>query len=256
MTTFGAHGMAIFIKKLSLALLLLVSLGVSANPPLRVATTQFTYPFVIQGGNHQLYGFDIAMMTYICATIHRDCQYQIMTFNELLPAVINNKADVAVNSITITPERSELVNFSVPYLVSETQFLAQARLQQQPFSIKFLSTSRIGGLIGTITNEEVISLGVVKPNIIYFNHENDMIEALNTGSIDLALVDEPTASYWAGHSAGSLVAFGKTITYGFGLGIAVNKAQTALLKQINAAIFQYQRSPNFKVDYATYLEYA
>lgn len=245
-------------KKLLLTLsLLLNSIDiVHATEPLKVGTTQFTYPFVIQGGNHQLFGFDIAMMTYICATLQRKCEYHIMKFDELLPAVASKKIDVAVNSITITPERAEIVNFSTPYLVSETRFLAQENMSQTPFSVKLLSTSKIGGLTGTITKEEIVSLGVDKPDITYFNEEGNMIEALNAGHIDLALVDEPTAAYWAAHSAGALIAFGKPIKYGFGLGIAVNKDETDLLKAINAALLKYQSSKNFKIDYAMYIEYA
>ena len=250
--------MMMLMKKLLLTLsFLLTSIGIlHADEPLKIGTTQFTYPFVIQGGNHQLFGFDIAMMTYICATIHRSCEYRIMKFDELLPAVANKEIDVAVNSITITPQRAQIVDFSTPYLVSKTRFLAQKNMNKTPFSVKLLSTSKIGGLTGTITKEELLSLGVNNPNITYYKQEGNMIEALTAGNIDLALVDEPTAAYWATHSAGELIEFGKSITYGFGLGIAVNKEETELLKKINAALQKYQNSKNFKIDYAMYIQYA
>jgi len=244
-------------KKMRLVFPLLFAgaINAHADAPLRVGVTQFTYPFVMQAGSHQFYGFDIAMMTYICATIHRDCQYHIMVFSDLIPAVANKEIDVAINSITITPSRAEIVNFSMPYLVSETRFLAQSDMRKSKFSIALLATLRIGGLKGTITNEELLSLGVTKPKITYFNLENDLVSALISDKIDVALVDEPTANYWVQHSAGQLVTFGKPIAYGFGLGVAVNQDDTALLKEINAAIIKYQSSKNFNIDYETYLEY-
>lgn len=248
--------MAIFVKKLCLAgLFLLASITtVQAAKPLRVATTQLFYPFVIQAAN-QLYGFDIAMMSYVCAQIQRECKYKIMPFSELLTSVANKETDVAVSSITITEERAQIVNFSTPYLVSETRFLAQAKIGKQPIDIKFLSTAKIATLAGTIMDDAIKSLGVATPDISHFNSESDMIEALTEGTVDLALLDAPTAIYWQEHSAGTLLAVGKPFTYGFGLGIAVNKEETDLLQKINAAVLQYQNSNNFKVDYSMYLEY-
>lgn len=248
--------MANFVKKLCLAsLFLLASITTPhAAKPLRIATTQLFYPFVIQAAN-QLYGFDIAMMTYVCAQLQRECKYQIMPFSELLSSVANKNADVAVSSITITAARAQIVNFSTPYLVSENRFLAQAKLGKQPIDVKFLSTAKIATLKGTIMDDAIKSLGVANPNISHFNGESDMIEALTEGTVDLALLDAPTAIYWQEHSAGTLLAVGQPFAYGFGLGIAVNKEETDLLKKINAAVLQYQNSNNFKIDYDMYLEY-
>lgn len=248
--------MVIFMKKLRLAsfLLLATMATVHADKPLQIGITQLTYPFVIQGEN-QLYGFDIAMMTYVCTTIQRECQYKIMPFNQLLPAVASKQVDVAVSAITITEARSEIVNFSIPYFISETRFIAQEKMGQHQITVELLSNSKIGGLKGTIVDAEISSLGVTKPDITHFDSETAMIEALNEGSIDLALLDEPTAIYWQVHSAGKFITIGKPITYGFGLGIAINKEEIALLKEINAALLEYQNSKNFKIDYAMYLEY-
>ncbi len=248
--------MAILGKKWCLAcVLLIVSITpAQAEKPLRIATTQLFYPFVIQATN-QLYGFDIAMMTYICAKIQRQCDYKIMPFGQLLPSVANKNTDLAVSSITITEDRAQIVNFSIPYFMSETRFLAQTKMGKSPINAKTLSEYKIATLEGTIMDDAVRSLGVVNPQISHFDSESDMIEAVVAGTVDLALLDAPTAIYWQEHSAGTLLAVGKPFTYGFGLGIAVNKEETDLLKQINAAVLEYQNSENFKVDYGMYLEY-
>lgn len=248
--------MAIFVKKLGIACLILLTSITSAQAakPLRIATTQLFYPFVIKAAN-QLYGFDIAMMTYICEQVQRECKYEIMPFSQLLPSIADKKADLAVSAITITADRAQIVNFSTPYLVSEISFLAQSTIGKRQIDVTFLSSAKIATLAGTIMDDAVKSLGVVNPNITHFNSEPDMIEALIDGIVDLALLDAPTATYWQGHSAGALVAIGKPFPYGFGLGIAVNKEEIDLLNQINAAVLKYQNSNNFKIDYGMYLEY-
>ncbi len=245
------------IKKLCLALLLLNSVILTAhaeNKPLRVAIAQLTSPFVMQG-NNQVYGFDIAMLSYLCPLIHRDCQFQLMDFDKILPAVAANKVDIGVGGITITPERAKTVNFSIPYFSSETQFLGKKDFSKKPFTIQLLEKTTFGVQTGTIFAEEIKSLGLVNPSITNFEQEASLIEAVSDGTVDLALVDQSTAMYWQGHSGDQLIALDKPITYGFGFGVAVSPADPDLLTAINQAITQYKNSNEFKTNVLMYLNY-
>lgn len=104
-------------------------------PPLIVATEIFNPPFIMQGANKQLFGFDIEMMEDICQMIHRECQYRPGFFeNTLLNSIEKHEADLGVASITITLERSQQVNFSFPYLPSNAQYLALKKWSTVPFS--------------------------------------------------------------------------------------------------------------------------
>ena len=244
-------------RKLCLSLLVLSTSMLPAyaqNQPLRIAVTQFTSPFVMQGTN-QLYGFDIAMMSYICPKIHRDCQYQLMDFDKILSAVATNKVDIAVSAITITADRTKIVGFSVPYLISNSQFLGKINLAKTPFTLGLLEKSNIGVKTGTIFSNETNSLGVINPNITEFADEGTMIEALTKGSVDIILVDQPTAMFWQGHSGGQLAVLGKPITYGLGFGIAVSPADAKLLSAINQAITQYKNSNDYKTNVLMYIKY-
>ena len=82
------------------------SLSFSQNPPLKVGVVSFEPPFVMQAKNH-FYGFDISLMERICKGLDRPCQYQLMRFEELIPAVVNGDIDVAVSAITITLPQSQ-----------------------------------------------------------------------------------------------------------------------------------------------------
>lgn len=104
------------------------SISFSYAEPLRsltVATEIFNPPFIMQGANNQLFGFDIEMMEDICKTIHRHCQYHSGFFeNTIISTIEQHEADIGVASITITLDRSQRVSFSIPYLPSEAQYLA------------------------------------------------------------------------------------------------------------------------------------
>lgn len=243
--------MKIITTFLLLIMIVISPLYADDGPPLQVAVTGYTPPFVMRSA-HQLYGYDIAMLTDICQRMHRTCIYKIMPFSELITAVIDNKADIAISAITITVDRSKLVYFSLPYLVSKTQFLGQQKLRNTNIDVDFLKKCTIGGMTGTIVADELKNHGVTNPKIVYFPSENDLISALAAGTVDVAFVDEPTATFWQEHSGGKLVALGKFMISGYGLGIAV-KDDVALVSQINQAILQYENSPAFKVNYTMYL---
>ena len=146
-----------------------MSQSYAVNPPLRVAVSHFMPPFVIQGANQQFYGFDIAMMGFICARLERHCQFYPMSFDKLLDAVINKKADVAVSSITITADRAELVNFSTPYLPSRSRFVATTELASAKYTPTLLDNKKIGVQKGTIFANQIKSINIKNPTITYFD---------------------------------------------------------------------------------------
>ncbi|STX38698.1 putative amino acid ABC transporter, periplasmic binding protein [Legionella feeleii] len=219
---------------------------------LKIAVAIYDPPFVMQIGNNQFYGFDIAMMEDVCRRINYTCQFIATPNNRLIERVRNRQADLAVSSIIITVKRLQQVNFSLPYLVSQARFLGPAKLAAQPFDIDLLDNKKIG-----ITDNAFLSLikmmGVKKPKVILFEHDNLMIQALRSGAIDIAFVDNPTAHYWHMNSSGSLRAMGEPITFGAGIGIAVNRNNFKLLSIINPALLDYQNSEAFKEDYHKYL---
>lgn len=242
------------ITALVLTVLLTISTAIRAEgPPLVVAVESFEPPFVMETSNDQFYGFDIAMMEYICQQLNRTCQYRIMPFDQLINAVANRQAEVAVSAITITPERALLVNFSTPYLISEASFLANADLARYPFDLSLLQGRKIGVVTGTVFADLITTMGIVNPQIVNYTQLEDSIEALNNGDIDLALMDEPTAFYWQSQSSGLMRMVGKPFAYGYGLGIAINRDNVQLLQQINQVLLTYQNSDAYKLAYQKYI---
>jgi len=230
-------------------------LQAAEGAPLRIAVSGFNPPFVMQTANKQLYGFDISMMESICKNIKRSCQFEIMPFSNLLNAVQTEKTDIAINSITITPERAKLVNFSLPYLLSNSLFLGPKEMADKPFDPAILKGRSIGMSAGTIFVDIIKAMGIENAKIVEFSQLNNEIEALVNGDIDVALMDEPSARYWQIQSSNKLVVLGKPLIYGFGLGIAVNKDDLNLLDQINKGLLQYQNSEEFKQNYNRYIGY-
>lgn len=237
----------------TLYLLIIFSSPINAQDDLRVAVTPFAPPFVMESANHQYYGFDVAMMEYICRTIKRNCIFVPMRFVEMIDAVADKKVDIAVTSLTITSERLEKVNFSIPYLLSQARFITPTGTKDQNLNIGLLNDSTIGIRKGTIFPFIIKSLGVQNPKIIEFDNDPAMIDALQGGKIKIVLMDSPSATYWQSQSSKILKLLGKPFTFGFGFAIAVNRDQPELLDAINEALIKYQNGPDFKRDYNMYI---
>ncbi|WED43682.1 transporter substrate-binding domain-containing protein [Legionella cardiaca] len=221
--------------------------------PLRVGIDTFTPPFVMQGANMQLFGFDISMMEYICRYMKRNCVFVPLDFNNIFNAVETKQVDVAVSALTITAERASRVLFSSPYLLGNSRFIGPSALAKEKFGLQLLNNHTIGIEEGTIFPNVINSLGVRNPKIVTFKDAPHLIDALQSNDIDIALMDAPSAMYWQSQSSGILSVLGEPFPYGFGLGIAINRNEVDLLNNINQALIAYQNSPDFKKDYDKFI---
>lgn len=226
---------------------------------LKVAVNGYSPPFVMQSANKQLSGFDIELMQNICKSLKRTCQFEMMHFQDLIKAVQTKKADVAVSSIFITPERAALVNFSLPYLPSNALFLGLKDKIKGSFNLGMLNNSTIGVEKGTIFDKMADTLGIQNPKVVRYDKYAEEIEALRDNDIDFALMDEPAARYWQIQSSGIFMALGQPMVYGsgadLGVAIAVNKEEGDLLNEINTALQEYKNSKDYKDNYDRYIAY-
>jgi ABC-type amino acid transport substrate-binding protein len=219
---------------------------------LKVAVSIYDPPFVILGANNNFYGFDIALMERVCATINYNCQFIAMPFQELLPAVEKDKVDLAIGSIIITPERASQVTFSMPYFISRLRFLGRETEPARQITLKQLSNKKIG-ITDQVFSPALKNLGVNDSQIVIYPREDSLVKALNIGDIHFALLDNAAAVYWHRNSSGKLKALGVPITYGYGMGIAISPKNVSLVNPINAALLSYLNSGAFFLDFHKYL---
>lgn len=241
-------------KIISLFLLLYSFIVIAAEDKvLNVGVNHYTPPFIMRSGANGYYGFDISMLNYICRKINRECKFYSMPFNELIPSVEAGRVDVVVSALTITNYRAQFVRFSNPYILSYSRFLTSVKYKDEKFNRKFFQNKTIGVKKGSVFTGEIRKLNLGKVKIKQYLRDNQVIDALSQGAVDLVLTDNETASFWKNHSSGHLIAFGKAIKYGYGYGIAANKNDKELIEKINFALAQYHKSMHFQTNYTTYI---
>ena len=115
-----------------LSITLLISIGTVAfadgiNGPMQKAkikvgiNAQFP-PFEYYNENGELYGFDIDLMNYIGEKIGFEIEYVDMSFDKLIPAVANGEVACAISAISITEERNNVIDYTIPYLSAKVTY--------------------------------------------------------------------------------------------------------------------------------------
>jgi polar amino acid transport system substrate-binding protein len=121
-----------------------------------------------------------------------DVKWEVVPFNTSYAPGEKN-FDFDINQISITPERSEVVDFSDGYYTVNQAVVA---FNDSPIAgattITELKDAKLGAQVGTTSLSFVTE--VVQPTDV-FNDTNDAKSALQNGQIDGIVVDLPTAYY-------------------------------------------------------------
>lgn len=195
-------------------------------------------------------GFDVELMDEICKRMDAHCQYLPMIFSELFSSIDNNKIDLAIDSIIITPEREHQYLFSTPYLTSRVRFMT--KLDSSINTINDLKNKRLAvrsnspfeNLFTNLFNNEV--------QVTPYNSTPDMVNALGNNKVDAILIDNIAAEYWASNNSQEFKLIASPIIFGKGFGIMSKYGQRDLIAKINEALQQMQTDGTYKKIYSNY----
>ena len=104
--------------------------------------------------------------------------------------------DLDVNQISITPQRAEQVDFSSPYYEAKQAIVALKDSEAaDATSLEDVKGANIGVQIGTTSLEAVNEEIEPDNDPKVFDTSNDVVTALKQGSVDVVVVDVPTAFF-------------------------------------------------------------
>jgi polar amino acid transport system substrate-binding protein len=124
-----------------------------------------------------------------------DVKWEVVPFNTSY-APGDKNFDFDINQISITPERSEVVDFSDGYYTVNQAVVA---FNDSPIAgattIAELKEAKLGAQVGTTSLDFVTEIVQPTNEPYVFNDTNDAKSALQNGQIDGIVVDLPTAYY-------------------------------------------------------------
>ncbi len=168
----------------------LTGLGCARAPaPLRVGTTP-NYPplsFVVDG---ELAGIEIDFARRLGVELGREVEIVQIAWDELLPALDEQRIDVVMSGVSITPERAERVLFSEPYL--ETSQMILIRKDGPRTRAEFDRPEVRIGFEQLTTGARFVEAHAGRAQRHPFDDAEAAAEALRSGEIDAFVHDAPT----------------------------------------------------------------
>ncbi len=77
-------------------------------------------PFSYKDNDGTWKGFEIDLMTAVCAEMKAECKLTEVAWDGIIPALNEKKIDLIWSSMSITDQRKEVIDFTVPYYDSLT----------------------------------------------------------------------------------------------------------------------------------------
>jgi polar amino acid transport system substrate-binding protein len=103
--------------------------------------------------------------------------------------------DFDINQISITPERSKVVDFSTPYYTATQAVVTLKKNAAKASSLAALQKLKLGAQTGTTSLTAVRDIVRPEQDPLVFNDSNTPKQALLNGQVDAVVFDLPTAFY-------------------------------------------------------------
>ncbi|MBN6711351.1 transporter substrate-binding domain-containing protein [Haemophilus haemoglobinophilus] len=221
-------------KKLLLATML-ASAAISANAQNITFAMEPSYPpFESTNEKGEIIGFDVDVANAICKEIQANCSFKAQAFDALIPSLIKGRGgfDAAISAIDITEARAKQVAFSESYYDSSASFIALKGKAD-------LATAKNVGVQNGTTYQQYINAEAKQYASKSYASLQDAILDLKNGRIDIIFGDTDVLRDMLGKTPEATFV-GEKVTdkryFNNGLGIAVNKKNTALVEQLNKGI--------------------
>ena len=181
--------------------------------------------------NDKIVGIDIEIMNAVCEKIGMTLEPQDMSFDSVIGAAQTGKTDIAMSGITITEDRKNMVDFTIPYtstaqsiiVVKDGEIAAKADLEGKKIGVQINTTG------DTQVTEEFGDDAVDR-----YQNGALAVESLKNGKVDCVVIDGEVAKALVEANEGlEIIADAYSIEE---YAIALKKGNTELLTKINDAL--------------------
>ena len=232
----------------------------AADDGVLILATNGTYPpFSEIDNSGKMTGFDIDIGLALCAEMKRQCRFEQMDWEGLIPALKAKKVDALVTSMNDTPKRRESVAFTDPYYSNPGLFVRAkgSNIEPTPEGVK---GKTIGVLRASIFDNYVTDKFPDANIQRYTSQEEANLDAV-AGRVDLLFADKIVMEdgflqrdvgkdfEQAGAEVNDKTYFGE------GISIAIRKDDDKLREDLNAALKAIKANGAYKKVNDKYFKY-
>ncbi len=176
-------------------------------------------------------GIDMAIAKQIAEENGMTAEIENMEFDSLLVALQNGQIDAVIAGMTITEERAEAVDFSVPYYTATQVMIVKE--DSDIASAADMADKKICVIQGYTGEVCVSEMGYAYES---FKKGTEAVMELVNGKCDVVVIDSATAAKYVSDNEGLKIVEDPDAFESEEYAIAVQKGNTELLDMINAAI--------------------
>lgn len=226
---------------------------VSLGQPALVAGSSLTFPpFEFREGN-DIVGFDVDLIQAIGELWGEEIIVKDIPFNQLIPSLNSGQIDLIISGLTITENRQEFMNFTMPYF-DYGEIILTAKGSNNDMTPEDL-TGKVACQMGSSAQEVLTDL-VEKGTdmqIVPLETLEEVWRAVELGIVDAALVPHaPTAYYLTQHGGSNLIMVGNVLA-SQPTGIAVQKDNQELVDKLNQSLKTLQENGTYDRIYEKWL---
>jgi len=236
------------LKRIVGAFVVAAAMGVNAHAETWRVGTECTYhPFNYRQADGTLAGFDVDIAREVAMRAGADVDFVCQDWDGMIPALLANKFDMIVASMSITPKRQEKIDFSRSYRFSIGRVLTKEGEGDALFNAdgsanpEGWGTMRIG-LQRATTYDNYVQTYIPNANVVYYDKLEPMVLDLKAGRID-AIMTNPMKAYLSFLSkpdGSDYELVGPDLKdpdiFGPGVGVGLRKGNDKILGRINVAL--------------------
>jgi ABC-type amino acid transport substrate-binding protein len=224
------------------------SLNTITEGKLRVGSDIPYAPFEF-GRDPDYQGFDVDVVNEVAKRLKLDAEFVKTPFDPIFRNLAQGRFDMVASAATITPERKQTVDFSVPYFPAD-----QSLMVKRGSDIKTtddLAGKRVGAQVGT-TGADYAKDKTKAESVRTYDLIDDAFKALQTGQVEAVLNDFPVSKY-AERSKPELQVV-QRIPTGEEYGLGFNKSDAKLRTEVNKALNEMKDDGTYTKIYKKWFE--
>lgn len=226
----------------------------------RIGTEGAYPPFNYIDTNGELAGFDIEMAKALCDAANYDCSFVVQDWDGIIPGLLADKYDAIIASMSITPKRAEVVDFTNKYYNTPARFVVLEGEEFDTTPGTGLDGLRVG-VQGSTTHEDFVRATWPKAEVVTYGTQDEANADLINGRVDLVMADSVVLQegFLKVEGGDCCVFFGESYNdpkyHGDGAGIAIRKGEKDLVDGFNAAIVKIREDGTYKTINDKYFEF-
>lgn len=236
------------IKLMALGTIAIFSATASAET-LRVGMECTYAPFNYKNSDGELVGYDVDVAKGVGKIIGADFEYVCQDWDGMIPALLANKFDLVIASMSITEKRLKKIDFSGPYRFSTGQIVGAKKTKVNlfddsgnPIAANFKGLKI--GLERATTYSSWFEQELPGADVVLYDGSEPLYLDLMNGRVDLIMTNPMKAHLkFLSKTEGTKYEFKGPVVdeekyFGIGVGIGLRQGQEPLKARLNVALKQ------------------